>query len=80
MTKSHISAKCDAGKWQRMTGWSTGRVPWKCHVVVAIFLLLLTVDVVKATSEYDPYKILGVSRSAGQAEIKRAYKKLVREW
>uniref|UniRef100_A0A8C7Z3R3 DnaJ homolog subfamily C member 16 n=1 Tax=Oryzias sinensis TaxID=183150 RepID=A0A8C7Z3R3_9TELE len=33
-----------------------------------------------ATSEYDPYKILGVSRSAGQAEIKRAYKKLVREW
>uniref|UniRef100_A0A8C7Z5A6 DnaJ homolog subfamily C member 16 n=1 Tax=Oryzias sinensis TaxID=183150 RepID=A0A8C7Z5A6_9TELE len=36
--------------------------------------------VVKATSEYDPYKILGVSRSAGQAEIKRAYKKLVREW
>uniref|UniRef100_A0A3P9M9P1 DnaJ homolog subfamily C member 16 n=1 Tax=Oryzias latipes TaxID=8090 RepID=A0A3P9M9P1_ORYLA len=63
-----------------MTGWSPGRVPWKCHVVVAIFLLLLTVDVVKATSEYDPYKILGVSRSAGQAEIKRAYKKLVREW
>uniref|UniRef100_A0A8C8DX54 DnaJ homolog subfamily C member 16 n=1 Tax=Oryzias sinensis TaxID=183150 RepID=A0A8C8DX54_9TELE len=63
-----------------MTGWSTGRVPWKCHVVVAIFLLMLTVDVVKATSEYDPYKILGVSRSAGQAEIKRAYKKLVREW
>uniref|UniRef100_A0A8C7Z1I3 DnaJ homolog subfamily C member 16 n=1 Tax=Oryzias sinensis TaxID=183150 RepID=A0A8C7Z1I3_9TELE len=55
-------------------------VPWKCHVVVAIFLLMLTVDVVKATSEYDPYKILGVSRSAGQAEIKRAYKKLVREW
>lgn len=31
-------------------------------------------------SEYDPYKILGVGRSASQAEIKRAYKTLAKEW
>uniref|UniRef100_A0A672G478 DnaJ homolog subfamily C member 16-like n=1 Tax=Salarias fasciatus TaxID=181472 RepID=A0A672G478_SALFA len=43
-------------------------------------LILLIVSLVKAASEYDPYKILGVSRSASQAEIKRAYKNLAREW
>uniref|UniRef100_A0AAX7SSA6 DnaJ homolog subfamily C member 16 n=1 Tax=Astatotilapia calliptera TaxID=8154 RepID=A0AAX7SSA6_ASTCA len=35
---------------------------------------------VKTASEYDPYYTLGVSRSASQAEIKRAYKRLAREW
>lgn len=34
----------------------------------------------KSSPEYDPYKILGVSRSASQAEIKRAYKNLAKEW
>ena len=28
----------------------------------------------------DPYKILGVSRSASHADIKRAYKKMARNW
>nr|XP_058959875.1 dnaJ homolog subfamily C member 16-like [Pocillopora verrucosa] len=28
----------------------------------------------------DPYKILGVTRSASQADIKRAYKKMARNW
>uniref|UniRef100_A0A8D3CUG5 DnaJ homolog subfamily C member 16 n=1 Tax=Scophthalmus maximus TaxID=52904 RepID=A0A8D3CUG5_SCOMX len=31
-------------------------------------------------SDYDPYKTLGVGRGASQAEIKRAYKNLAREW
>uniref|UniRef100_A0A3Q0S8P7 DnaJ homolog subfamily C member 16 n=1 Tax=Amphilophus citrinellus TaxID=61819 RepID=A0A3Q0S8P7_AMPCI len=44
----------------------------KCSIAV--------LALVKTTSEYDPYKILGVSRSASQTEIKRAYKRLAREW
>uniref|UniRef100_A0A7N8XLY0 DnaJ homolog subfamily C member 16 n=1 Tax=Mastacembelus armatus TaxID=205130 RepID=A0A7N8XLY0_9TELE len=37
-------------------------------------------DAFKSAAEYDPYKVLGVSRSASQAEVKRAYKTLAREW
>uniref|UniRef100_A0AAQ4P021 DnaJ homolog subfamily C member 16 n=1 Tax=Gasterosteus aculeatus aculeatus TaxID=481459 RepID=A0AAQ4P021_GASAC len=49
-------------------------------LLLAIFLLILSVQLVKAASEYDPYKILGVSRSASQAEVKKAYKSLAKEW
>ncbi|KAL6111705.1 dnajc16 [Pungitius sinensis] len=49
-------------------------------LLLAIFLLILNVQLVKAASEYDPYKILGVSRSASQAEVKKAYKNLAKEW
>lgn len=48
--------------------------------VVAIFLLMMIMPMAKTASEYDPYKILGVGMSASQAEIKRAYKNLAKEW
>eukprot|EP00064_Thunnus_orientalis_P017257 superscaffoldBa00003620_g17337 len=50
------------------------------RTLLTIFLLILSEHLVKTASEYDPYKILGVSRSASQAEIKRAYKNLAKEW
>ncbi|XP_068172069.1 dnaJ homolog subfamily C member 16 [Antennarius striatus] len=50
------------------------------RVSLAIFLLILSAELVEAASEYDPYKILGVSRSASQTEIKRAYKNMAKEW
>ncbi|XP_034022879.1 dnaJ homolog subfamily C member 16-like [Thalassophryne amazonica] len=48
--------------------------------LLAIFLLILGKLLVEATSENNPYRILGVRRSATHAEIKRAYKNLAKEW
>lgn len=56
------------------------RKPRTSPVLLAFFLLILSVQLVKPAPEYDPYKILGVSRSASQTEIKRAYKNLAKEW
>uniref|UniRef100_A0A8C2WKH7 DnaJ homolog subfamily C member 16 n=1 Tax=Cyclopterus lumpus TaxID=8103 RepID=A0A8C2WKH7_CYCLU len=47
---------------------------------LAIFLLSVSVQMARAASEYDPYMVLGVGRSASQAEVKRAYKNLAKEW
>lgn len=30
--------------------------------------------------DFDPYKILGVTKSASQAEVKKVYKRLAKEW
>uniref|UniRef100_A0A667X8X3 DnaJ homolog subfamily C member 16 n=1 Tax=Myripristis murdjan TaxID=586833 RepID=A0A667X8X3_9TELE len=51
-----------------------------CHSNSFFTWQLVRLQLVKASSEYDPYKVLGVSRSASQAEIKKAYKHLAREW
>uniref|UniRef100_A0A3P8P319 DnaJ homolog subfamily C member 16 n=1 Tax=Astatotilapia calliptera TaxID=8154 RepID=A0A3P8P319_ASTCA len=63
-----------------MRVWRTSRQSGKCAAFLAIFMLILSAELVKTASEYDPYYTLGVSRSASQAEIKRAYKRLAREW
>lgn len=46
------------------------------HVVVLLMLLAAS----SAGPEMDPYKILGLTRSASQAEIKKVYKRLAKEW
>lgn len=64
-----------------MTLRRTSRYPPRtCPLLLAIFLLILSEQLTRVASEYDPYKILGVGRSASQAEIKRAYKTLAKEW
>ena len=55
------------------------RLRWTSPIV-PILLLLLLGDQVQSGTELDPYNILGVSRSASQTDIKKVYKRLVREW
>ncbi|XP_017568062.1 dnaJ homolog subfamily C member 16 isoform X1 [Pygocentrus nattereri] len=42
--------------------------------------LLVLLDYAAEASEFNPYKVLGVSTHSSQAEIKKAYKQLAREW
>uniref|UniRef100_A0A3Q2ZKV1 DnaJ homolog subfamily C member 16 n=1 Tax=Kryptolebias marmoratus TaxID=37003 RepID=A0A3Q2ZKV1_KRYMA len=48
--------------------------------VVLVVLSVLLAESSHAGPEMDPYKILGVTRSASQAEIKKVYKRLAKEW
>nr|XP_015822963.2 dnaJ homolog subfamily C member 16 isoform X2 [Nothobranchius furzeri] len=48
--------------------------------VVVVVLSVLLAGWSNAGSEIDPYKTLGVTRTASQAEIKKVYKRLAKEW
>ena len=48
--------------------------------VLVVIVFLFGEQLVKSSPENDPYKTLGVSKSASQSEIKKAYKHLAREW
>ncbi|XP_074874256.1 dnaJ homolog subfamily C member 16 isoform X3 [Carettochelys insculpta] len=47
--------------------------------VIVVLVLVLVLQILSAV-DFDPYRILGVSRTSSQADIKKAYKKLAREW
>ncbi|XP_030632882.1 dnaJ homolog subfamily C member 16 [Chanos chanos] len=48
--------------------------------LTCLVVLLLLGFTTETAPEFDPYKVLGVSRHASQAEIKKVYKQLAREW
>ncbi|KAM7404398.1 hypothetical protein PAMP_011743 [Pampus punctatissimus] len=49
-------------------------------LAVVVVLSVLLTGAAHAGPEMDPYKILGVTRSASQTEIKKVYKRLAKEW
>lgn len=49
-------------------------------LAAALVLSVLLTGETHAGPDMDPYKILGVTRSASQAEIKKVYKRLAKEW
>ncbi|KAM9752312.1 dnaJ homolog subfamily C member 16-like [Menidia menidia] len=49
-------------------------------LALVVLLSVLLAGPAHAGSETDPYKILGVTRGASQAEIKKVYKRLAKEW
>lgn len=49
-------------------------------LTIVVVLHVLLAGLVYAEPEMDPYKILGVTKRASQAEIKKFYKRLAKEW
>ncbi|XP_077469693.1 dnaJ homolog subfamily C member 16 isoform X2 [Stigmatopora argus] len=49
-------------------------------LAIMVVLSALELAATHGGAEMDPYKTLGVTRAASQAEIKKVYKRLAREW
>ena len=43
-------------------------------------ILILLISIIALSVSFDPYKTLGVSRFASQAEIRKAYHLLAKDW
>lgn len=50
------------------------------QLAAAVLLSVLLTAAAHAGPDMDPYRILGVTRTASQAEIKKVYKRLAKEW
>ncbi|XP_038149084.1 dnaJ homolog subfamily C member 16 isoform X2 [Cyprinodon tularosa] len=59
--------------------WGSNMSPYLAVMLLVVLCVLLP-GLSHGGSEMDPYKILGVTRRASQAEIKKVYKRLAKEW
>lgn len=50
------------------------------YTLPAVVICALLFDLVETVQPFDPYKVLGVTKSASQPEIKKVYKRLAKEW
>lgn len=56
------------------------RIKMALTLAVLVMVCVLLAGSAGTAQDADPYKILGVTRSASQAEIKKVYKRLAKEW
>ncbi|CAF3546263.1 unnamed protein product [Rotaria sordida] len=67
-----------------LRGWSAAyvRLAFFMHLIKYIFIyfLLYLSNLSAKTNDFNPYEVLGLTRTASDKEIRQAYKKLARYW